>query len=92
MVMHATSYDVLVGGVVLYPSGLPLVFGRKLHIIAQIGKLELVTSFIVIRGQTWKSNRSTMLARFSNLPHGLKSCWNVMSMSRMHLLMVNWRC
>jgi len=33
VVTHATSYDVLVGGVLLYPQGLPLNFGRKRHII-----------------------------------------------------------
>jgi hypothetical protein len=92
MVMHVMSYDVLVGGVVFYPSGLPLVFGRKLHITTQAGKLELITSFIAIGGLIRKSNKSTMLVGFLGLPHGLKSCWKVMSMTMMHLLMVNWRC
>jgi hypothetical protein len=59
MVMHAMSYDVLVGGVVFYPSGLPSVFGRKLHITTQASKLELITSFIVIGGQIRKSNKLT---------------------------------
>jgi hypothetical protein len=74
VVVRATFYDVLVGGVVLYPLGLPLVCGRKLHITTQFGKLELITSFIAIGGQIRKSNKSTMLARFLGLPHELKSC------------------
>jgi hypothetical protein len=38
MVMHATSYDVLVKGVVLYPLGVTIDFGKKSHTTAQGGK------------------------------------------------------
>ncbi len=33
MVMHAMSYNVLVGGVVLYPLGVTIDFWKKLHIV-----------------------------------------------------------
>ncbi len=39
VVMHVRSYDVLVGGVVLYPLN-PLIFGKISHTIAQGGKQE----------------------------------------------------
>jgi hypothetical protein len=38
VVTHATSYDVLVRGVVLYLLGVTLDFGRKLFIIDQDGR------------------------------------------------------
>jgi len=41
MVTHVMSNVVLVRGVVLYPLGLPLIFGRKLHTTIQAGKQEL---------------------------------------------------
>jgi hypothetical protein len=74
------------------PFRLTIGFGRKPHITTQVGKLELITSFIATRGQVRKSNKSTMLVGFLGLPHELKSCWKVMSTTMMHLLMVNWRC
>jgi len=36
MVTHAMFYDGLVGSVVLYPLGIPLFFGNKSHMIAQV--------------------------------------------------------
>jgi hypothetical protein len=38
MVTHATSYDVLVGDVVLYPLGITIDFGKRLHTIAHASK------------------------------------------------------
>jgi hypothetical protein len=43
VVTHVTSYDVLVGGVVLYPLGVTIDFWKKSHITIQAGKHELVT-------------------------------------------------
>jgi hypothetical protein len=76
MVTHATSYDVLVGGVVLYPLGVTFDFWEETtyyHPGWQIRvshKASLLMRFI--RGQTGKSNKSTTLVRFSSFPHGLE--------------------
>ncbi len=42
MVTHATSYNVLVGGVVFYPLKVTMKFGKKLHIINQDGRQKLI--------------------------------------------------
>jgi hypothetical protein len=74
--MHATSYDVLVGGVVLYPLGLTIDFWEETTYYcsswqtAVSHKASLLMRFI--GGQLEQSNKSTMLARFLGLPHGLK--------------------
>jgi hypothetical protein len=76
MVTNATSYDVLVGGVVLYRLGITIDFWEETayyYPCWQIGtshKASLLMKFI--GGQARKSNKSTMLARFSSLPHGLE--------------------
>ncbi len=76
MVIHVTSYDVLVGGVVLYPIGVTIDFWEETtyyHPSWQTGvshKASLLVTFI--GGQVGKFNKSTMLARFSILPHGLE--------------------
>jgi hypothetical protein len=38
VVTHATSYYVLVGGVVLYPLGVTIDFWEKMHTTVQVGK------------------------------------------------------
>ncbi len=76
MVTHATSYDVLVGGVVLYPIGVTIEFWDETSYyhpnwqtrVSHKASLPLT----LIRGQARKSNKSIMLARFSGLPHGLE--------------------
>jgi len=76
VVTHATFNDVLVGGVVLYPLGVTIDFWEETtyyHLGWQTKdshKASLLVKFI--RGQGGKSNKSTMLVRFSSLPHGLE--------------------
>ncbi len=76
VVTHATFNDVLVGGVVLYPLGVTIDFWEETayyHLGWQTKdshKASLLVKFI--RGQEGKSNKSTMLVRFSSLPHGLE--------------------
>jgi len=43
VVTHVTSYDVLIGGVVLYPLWVAIDFGRKPHTTIQVGIHELIT-------------------------------------------------
>jgi hypothetical protein len=75
--MHAMSYDVLVGGVVLYPLGVTIGFWEEIAYCPPSWqtwashKASLPMKFIG-GGQAWKSNKSTMLARFSSLSHGLQ--------------------
>jgi hypothetical protein len=76
MVTHAMSYDVFVGGVVLYPLGVMFDFWEETayyHLGWQI-KTSIKASLLMrfIKGQSGKSNKLTMLARFLGLPHGLE--------------------
>jgi hypothetical protein len=70
------SYDVLVGGVVLYPLGVTIDFWEE--IAYYFACWQTRTSYKVslpmrfIKGKLGKSNKSIMLARFSSLPHGLE--------------------
>jgi hypothetical protein len=95
VVTHATSYDVLLGSLALYPIGVTIDFSEETTYYRpswQIGnshKASLPMRFI--RGQIGKSIKSTMLVGFSGLPHGFELL-EVMSMTKMHFLMVNWRC
>jgi hypothetical protein len=74
MVMHVTSYDVMVGVEVLYPLGVTIDFWEKTadyHPKCKIGiscKVSLLVRFV--GGQVGKSNKFTMLFRFSSLAHG----------------------
>jgi len=74
VVTHATSYDVLVGGITLYLLRVIWTFGRKLSTINQDGRHEIVVRFFLpiffIGGHARKSTKSTMLARFLRLPNG----------------------
>jgi hypothetical protein len=45
VVTHVTSYDVLVGGIMLYLLGVIWTFGRKLLTINQDGRHEIVVRF-----------------------------------------------
>jgi hypothetical protein len=93
MVLHATSYDVLVGGVVLYPLRVTIDFWEETtyyHLGWQIRashKASLLMRFI--KGQVGKFNKSIMLARFSGLPHGLELLEGNVH-DQMHLQMENW--
>jgi hypothetical protein len=70
------SCDVLVGGVVLYPSGVTIDFWEEItyyHFVWQTKvnhKITLLMRFI--GGQLRKSNKSTMLVGFSSLLHGFE--------------------
>jgi hypothetical protein len=70
------SYDVLVGGVVLYPSRVTIDFWEEIAYYCPCWqtrtsyKTSLPMRFT--RGQLEKSNKLIMLARFSSLPHGLE--------------------
>jgi hypothetical protein len=71
------SYDVLVGGAVLYSLGVNIDFWEETTYYYpwwQIGASHKASLWLVIfiRGQTRKSNKSTMLVGFSSLPHGLE--------------------
>jgi hypothetical protein len=76
VVTHATSYNVLVGNVVLYPLGVTIDMWEEITYYRpswQIGinhKASLPMRFIGV--QEGKSNKSTMLVGFSSLPHGLE--------------------
>jgi hypothetical protein len=76
MVMHATSYDVLVKGVVLYPLGVTIDFWEEITYyclgwqIRTSHKASLLVRFI--GGQARKSNKSTKLVGFLSLLHGLE--------------------
>jgi hypothetical protein len=74
MITHATSYDVLVAGAVLYPLGVTLDFWEEIAYyrlgwqIKDSHKAFLEVNFI--RGCVGKSNNSTMLVGFSRLFDG----------------------
>jgi hypothetical protein len=76
MVTHVMSNVVLVRGVVLYPLGVTIDFWKEIayhHPSWQTGashKALLTMRFIW--GQLGKSKKSTMLVRFSSLPHGFE--------------------
>ncbi len=76
MVTHVMSNVVLVRGVVLYPLGVTIDFWEEIayhHPSWQTGashKALLTMRFM--QGQLGKSKKSTMLARFSSLPHGFE--------------------
>jgi len=76
MVVHVTSYDVMVGVEVFYPLGVTIDFWEKTayyHPKCKIGincKVSLLVRFV--GGQVGKSNKFTMLFRFSSLTHGFE--------------------
>jgi hypothetical protein len=76
MVTHATSYDMLVGSFVLCPLTVTIDFWEEIAYYypswqtRASHKASLPMRFI--GGQLEKSNKSTMLARFLSLPHGLE--------------------
>jgi len=73
---HVTSFDVLVGGVVLYPLRVTIDFWEETAYYCPRWqtrarhKASLPMKFI--GGQVGKSKKSTMLGGFSGLPHGLE--------------------
>jgi hypothetical protein len=87
------SYDMLVKGVMSYPIGVTIDFWEETAYCCpswQIGashKASLPMKFL--RGQVGKSIKSIMLVGFLGIPYGFE-CWKVMSVTKMHLLMVNW--
>jgi hypothetical protein len=74
MAMHATSYDLLVVGTILYPLGVTLDFWEEIAYYRlgwQIGNNHKVfLPIIFIGGHARKSNNLMMLIGFSGLPHG----------------------
>jgi hypothetical protein len=70
------SYDILVGGVVLYPLGVTIDFWEEIayNCLVWQTKVNHKVSLLVrfIGGQVGKSNKSTMLVGFSSLLHGFE--------------------
>jgi hypothetical protein len=73
VVTHVTSYDLLIKRVILYPLGITIDFSKEIAYynlgwqIRTSGNPSLPMK--LIEGQVKKSNRFTMLAIFSCLPH-----------------------
>jgi hypothetical protein len=76
VVTHVISYDVLVGGVVLYPLGVTIDFWEETtyYCLGWQTKVNHKTSLPMkfIGGQVRKFNKLIMLVGFSGLPHGLE--------------------
>jgi len=95
MVTQTTSYNVLIGGAILYPLRITLIFWEETTYYQprwQTGnnrKVFLPITFI--RGHARKSNNSMMFIRFSRLPHGFDLLeGNVHAMDAP--LLMNWKC
>jgi hypothetical protein len=76
VVTHVTSYDVLIGQVMLYPLRVTIDFwGKTTYYLPRWqtkASHKASLPMRLIRGQVGKSNKSIMLAVFSSLPHGFQ--------------------
>ncbi len=76
MVMHVTSYEVMVGVEVFYPLGVTIDFWEKTAYYHSSCKIRIsckVSLLVRFMGrQVGKSNKFTMLFRFSSLAHGFE--------------------